>query len=468
MRGMLPRIFRRLAGRKKGTHSESKGSVLTGQEIFEAPCECADDSGARGRRGTIAGHKVIVVGGGPAGMMAALSAARKNAQVTLYDKMEELGKKLCITGKGRCNLTHQVESPKELIEYYPGGGNFLYSAFSQFSPHDLMEFFGKKGLSCKVERGKRVFPSTDRAEDVLGVLLSEMKKAGVEVMPDTPVIEVIQDKGRISGVKIISGERISSDKVIISTGGMTYPWTGSTGDGYNFAKKLGHAIIPPRPSLVPLEVGETAVCHNLEGLSLRNVKATLKYDNKVIDHKFGEMVFTSYGLSGPIILFLSRKVALLLANKKGTVTMQLDLKPALSADKLRSRLENDFEKFRKKFYKNSLEDLLPSKMIPVFTSLSGISPTKQCAQINQKEKDRIIDLLKSLTFTITKTRGMTEAEVTQGGIELKEVDPKTMESKVIPGLYFAGEILDVDGYIGGYNLQAAFSTGYVAGICSSQ
>jgi predicted Rossmann fold flavoprotein len=401
-------------------------------------------------------------------MMAAISAARKNAQVTLYDKMEEVGKKLCITGKGRCNLTHQVESPKELIEFYPGGGNFLYSALSQFTPQNLIEFFSKKGLNCKIERGKRVFPATDKAEDVLGVLVAEMKKTGVEIKTDTPVIEVLAEKGKIIGVKIISGDRVIAEKVIVTTGGMTYPWTGSTGDGYNFAKKLGHAIVPPRPSLVPLEVGETAVCHNLEGLSLRNVKATLRHDNKIVDHKFGEMLFTSFGLSGPIILFLSRKAALILAGKKGIVTMQLDLKPALSADKLRSRLENDFDKFRKKFYKNSLEDLLPAKMIPVFTSLSGISPTKQCAQINQKEKERIIDLLKSLTFTITKTRGMTDAEVTQGGIELKEVDPKTMESKVISGLYFAGEILDVDGYIGGYNLQAAFSTGYVAGVNSSQ
>jgi len=415
----------------------------------------------------ILSNSVVVVGGGPAGMMAALTAAQKQCHVFLLDKMEALGKKLCITGKGRCNLTHQVDSPKELIESFPGGGHFLHSALTRFSPSDLINFFKSKGLECKVERGKRVFPVSDNAEDIVNILMAEMKKHHVDVKIKTPVIEVLASKGHVMGIKTILGDCIRADRVIVCTGGMTYPWTGSTGDGYSIAKRLGHVIITPRPSLVPLDVAETSIAHSLEGLSLRNVKATLKLNNKVIDHKFGEMVFTSSGLSGPIILYLSRQAVILLSEKKGDVKISLDLKPALSPEKLKARLESEFDKFRKKYFKNSLEDLLPQKMIPVFISESSISPTKQCAQITGKEKEKIIDLFKNFTFKITRPRGMTEAEVTQGGVELKEIDPKTMESRVISGLHFAGEVLDIDGYIGGYNLQAAFSTGYIAGLSAS-
>ncbi len=249
---------------------------------------------------------------------------------------------------------------------------------------------------------------------------------------------------------------------------MTYPWTGSTGDGYTLAKKMGHAIVKPRPSLVPLEIAESSISHALEGLSLRNVKATLKLNNKVLDQKFGEMVFTSFGLSGPIILHLSRIATLSLIEKKAIVTLSLDLKPAISGDKLRHRLEEDFDKNRKKYFKNSVEELMPQRLISLFIQESGIPPTKQCAQLSNKEKDKLIELLKNFTFRIVRSRGMSEAEVTQGGIELKEVEPKTMESKLMPGLYFAGEVLDVDGFIGGYNLQAAFSTGYIAGLSCSE
>lgn len=417
--------------------------------------------------GTISGKTIAVIGGGPAGMMAALSAAQNNNKVILFDKMEEIGKKLCITGKGRCNLTHHVESPKELIDFYPGGGRFLHSAFSRFSSADLISFFKNKGLNCKVERGKRVFPISDNARDVLDVLLAELRKSGVEIRLKTPIIEVLTENSKISGVKTILGENLKSDKIVISTGGMTYPWTGSTGDGYQIAKKLGHTIVTPRPSLVPLEVEENKITRALEGLSLKNVKAILKQNNKVIDSRFGDMIFTSFGLSGPIMLYLSRTAVLLLAEKKGQISISIDLKPALSKDKLKLRLESDFQQFRKKIFKNSLEELLPQKMIPVFVELSRIHAGKQCAQINNAEKERFLELLKNFTFKLTKARNMSEAEVTQGGVELKEVDPRTMESRIISGLYFAGEVLDIDGYIGGYNLQAAFSTGFLAGICCS-
>ncbi|MDQ7823084.1 MAG: NAD(P)/FAD-dependent oxidoreductase [Candidatus Eremiobacteraeota bacterium] len=406
---------------------------------------------------------IIVIGGGPSGLMAALQASGKNHKVILLDKMEGLGTKLAITGKGRCNLTHQVDRHEELIESFPGGGNFLHSAFNQFPPSELIKFFKSRGLDTKVEKGRRVFPVTDSAKDVLAVLEKELKKAGVETRVSIPVIEILVDNKRVMGVRASTGESFGADKVIIATGGMTYPWTGSTGDGYQFARRLGHSLVTPRPSLVPLEVAESSISHNLEGLSLKNIKAIVKSGNKVVDQKFGEMVFTSYGLSGPIILYLSRKIVLLLADKKHTVSLSFDLKPALSKDKLQARLESDFEKNRKKYFKNAIEELLPQKMIPVFIQESGIHPSRQCAQIGSKDRDRVIDMLKNFSFTITKARGMSEAEVTQGGVELKEVDPKTMESKLIHGLYFAGEVLDIDGYIGGFNLQAAFSTGYVAG-----
>ena len=397
-------------------------------------------------------------------MMAAIQAGEnKNNKVILIDKMDEVGLKLMITGKGKCNLTHSVNKTDELMEGYPSGSHFLNSAFSKFSSKDLLTFFEKKGVPCKEDRGKRMFPVSEKASDVKEALLKELTKRGVILKLNSPVIEIITENNEVKAARTTQKEVINANKIVMATGGMTYPWTGSTGDGYMFARKLGHNITMPRPSLVSLEILQTHISFALEGLALKNVKATLKHDNKVIEQKFGEMVFTSYGISGPIILYLSRKAVNILADKKGDTVMSLDLKPALSREQLSSKLNTDVEKNKKRIIKNLMEDYLPQKMINVLLSEAGISPDKQSAQLTSKDKSKIIDMIKNFNLTLTKPRGMSEAEVTQGGIDLKEVDPKTMESKKIKGLYFVGEVLDIDGYIGGYNLQAAFSTGWAAG-----
>ena len=413
---------------------------------------------------TISQQTVIVIGAGPAGMMAAIQAAEnKKNKVIILDKMDEAGLKLLITGKNKCNLTHSVNKTEELMEGYPSGSQFLNSSFSRFASKELLAFFETRGVPCKEERGKRMFPVSEKASDVRNALLKELSKKNVTIKLNSPVMEIITENNKVKAIRTGQKEIINADKIILAAGGMTYPWTGSTGDGYMFARKLGHNIIPPRPSLVSLEILQTQISFALEGLALKNVKAILKHDNKVISEKLGEMVFTSYGISGPIILYLSRKAVNILAEKKGEVTMSLDLKPALSKDKLAAKFNADLDKNKKRIIKNMLEEYLPQKMITVLLSEANVPADKQCCQISSKDKSKIIDLIKSFNLTITKPRGMSEAEVTQGGIDLKEVEPKTMESKIISGLYFAGEILDIDGFIGGYNLQAAFSTGFTAG-----
>lgn len=397
-------------------------------------------------------------------MMAGIQASEnKKNKVIIIDKMDEAGLKLMITGKGKCNLTHSVNKVDELMEGYPSGSHFLNSAFSKFSPKDLLHFFETKGVPCKEERGKRMFPVSGKASDIRDAMLRELTKRSVTLKLNSPVIDIIIENNEVKAIRTAQKEVINANKIILATGGMTYPWTGSTGDGYMFARRMGHSIMPPRPSLVSLEILQTHISFALEGLALKNVKATLKHDNKVIEQKFGEMVFTSYGISGPIILYLSRKAVNILADKKGDTVMSLDLKPALSREQLSSKLNADIEKNKKRIIKNMMEEYLPQKMIPVLLSEAGVSSEKQSAQLTSKDKSKIIDMLKNFNLTLTKPRGMSEAEVTQGGVDLKEVEPKTMSSKKIKGLYFAGEVLDIDGYIGGYNLQAAFSTGWAAG-----
>ncbi len=406
-------------------------------------------------------RKIVVIGAGPAGMMAAITAASKGSSVTIVEKKGRVGRKLSITGKGRCNLTSAVDKDG-LIRGFPGNGRFLYSSFNEFSNLDLIEFFAQRGLKTKVERGNRVFPESDKAEDVVGVLYRTMQESGVRILADCEVKKVVVAEGRVTGVDSQQG-RLSADAVIIATGGKSYPGTGSTGDGYLWAAAAGHSVIEPRPGLVPLLAREEWV-KELQGLSLKNTRA-ISYDaeGKKINEDCGELLFTHFGLSGPIILSMSRDIAEYLYVKKKSVRIELDLKPALSEDKLDERLQRDLAKYSRKIFKNALDDLLPGKMIAVVVRLSGIDADKACHQINRSERLGLVHLLKHLTLTIYDTRPIAEAIVTAGGVNVKEVDPRTMQSKLVQGLYFAGEVLDVDGYTGGYNLQASFSTGYVAG-----
>lgn len=405
--------------------------------------------------------KIVVAGAGPAGLMAAATAAEYGAQVALIEKNPRVGKKLRITGKGRCNLTTSVDS-SELVKGFPGNGRFLHSAFHEFSNTDLVEFFHQRGLKTKVERGSRVFPVSDQAEDVVNVLLENARRVGVETLHSTKVNELRFKNGKFIGVDSNKGN-IAGDAVIVATGGMSYPGTGSTGDGYPWAEKLGHRIIEPRPGLVPLQVAENWT-EDLEGLTLKNVKArAFTGQGKLINEEFGELTFANFGLSGPIILSMSHEVGEYLIKTQQPATVKLDLKPALEEEKLDHRVQRDFNKYSRKMFKNALNDLLPQKLIPVIINLSGIEAEKECHQVTRRERLELVRLLKNLTLTVHSTRPIAESIVTAGGVNVKEVNPKTMESRLVQGLFFAGEILDVNGYTGGYNLQAAFSTGFVAG-----
>ncbi len=406
---------------------------------------------------------LIVIGAGPAGIMAAFTAARHGASVILLEKNKTIGRKLAITGAGRCNLTNLTDM-NELISNTPGNGRFLYGAFQRLGPEALMDFFQNKlRLPLKVERGNRVFPESDKAQDVVSVLYQELKSSGVEIRTSTKVAGLVIESGQIGGVRLEGGEELNAPMVLIATGGLSYPGTGSTGDGYQFARGAGHQIIPLTPSLIPLETQEAWV-KRLEGLSLVNVEATSLYQGKKLQSEFGEMLFTSFGVSGPIILSLSRKISPLVLEKPNSVTLRIDLKSALSKEELDLRVQRDFSKSMNKIFKNVLDDLLPQKIIPVIIELSGIDPLKPVHQINKEERARLVDLLKNLTLTIQKPRPITEAIVTAGGVSTKEINPKTMESKILHGLYLAGEVVDVDAYTGGFNLQIAFSTGFVAGL----
>jgi hypothetical protein len=403
--------------------------------------------------------RVIVVGGGAAGMMAAGTAGSRGLDVTLIEKNNRLGKKLLITGKGRCNITNNTDVDG-LIQNVPVNGNFLYSAFYTFSNNDLMNLFQELGLKLKIERGGRVFPESDKAGDVVKALEKYLRINNVNVI-NGEVIKILTDNGQVIGILLKDGRKFLGESVIIATGGMSYPGTGSTGDGYHFAKQLGHTVTPLKPSLVPLEVNEEWV-KELQGLSLKNISITvLNSSDKKVYNDFGEMLFTHFGVSGPVILSASSHMKDI---EKQQYRLIIDLKPALSQEQLDKRIQRDFEKYSRKHYSNSLDELLPQKLIPVAVKLSAIPGDKPVNQITKEERRNLVNLLKGLTLHITRFRPIKEAIVTSGGVHVDEINPGTMESKKVKGLYFAGEVIDVDAYTGGFNLQIAFSTGYLAGL----
>ncbi|ABI69426.1 NAD(P)/FAD-dependent oxidoreductase [Syntrophomonas wolfei] len=405
--------------------------------------------------------QVLVVGGGAAGMMAAAVAAEYGARAFLLEKQSRVGMKLSITGKGRCNLTSAEEERQRFIAGYARNGQFLFTALNAFSNLDLIRFFQEHGLDCKVERGQRVFPQSDRASDVVRVLYKNLEQLGVDVNKSQGVKALLFQDGKAIGVQTQKG-KVLADAVIIATGGMSYPRTGSTGDGYRWAATAGHHIIEPRPGLVPLVVEESWV-RELQGLSLRNVRAIAwSSKGKKINEDFGEMLFTHFGVSGPIILSMSRDIGEELLRQE-KVRLVLDLKPALNEETLDQRLQRDLALYSRRQFRNSLDDLLPRKLIPLMVRLSGIDPQKESNQVSRQERKNLLQLLKEFELTVLATRPIDEAIVTAGGVDVKEVDPRTMQSRLVKALFFAGEILDIDGYTGGFNLQAAFSTGYLAG-----
>ena len=462
--------------------------------------------------------QVIIIGGGPAGMLAAISSARNGNKVTILEKMDMLGKKILVTGKGRCNITSSLPID-DFIKNIPGNGMFMYSSFSNFDNQDILNILKNEGVETKIERGNRIFPVSDKADDVRKALIRVVKKLGVNIILNAKVKEILMKEEedfilkekeqkdislkkecdevknkkmdgdnntknniidkigkKVYGVRaIINGkeETILADKVILATGGKSYPGTGSTGDGYELAQNVGHSITKIRPSLVPLTVKDNIslkLCQKMQGLSLRNV--SIKFidtnKNKVIYEDFGEMLFTHFGVSGPVILSASahllryKKIDELL--KAGKIILSIDLKPALSKEKLDERVLRDFKEEKNKEFKNSLDKLLPKKMIDVVIQLSEINPEKRVNEITKSERENLVKVLKGLEIEISGFRPIEEAIITSGGINIKEINPKTMESKLIHGLFFAGEIIDVDAYTGGFNLQIAYSTGYTAGL----
>lgn len=407
-------------------------------------------------------NEVLVIGGGPAGMMAAIMAARNNNKVMLLEKNDKLGKKLFITGKGRCNITN-ISDVEGLLQSTLTNRKFLYSAYYSFDSHALIDFFETLGLKTKVERGNRAFPLSDKSSDVIKVLQLEMERLGIEVFFNMEVIDIKLDQGRVCQVNT-KNQVFNCNKVIIATGGLSYALTGSTGDGYRFAKKLGHKVIQLTPGLVPIETKEPWV-KKLQGLSLKNVSVQIisisKGQSKLIYEDFGEMLFTHYGLSGPLILSSS---SFLPKENINGIKVRIDLKPSLSIEQLDARILRDFDKYSRKQFGNSLDDLLPQKLIPIIIELSGIDETRRVDQITKEERKNLVLILKGLECTIENRRQYNEAIITRGGIDVKEVNPNTMSSKIVEGLYFAGEVLDLDALTGGFNLQIAFSTGYLAGI----
>lgn len=406
--------------------------------------------------------RVVVIGGGAAGLMAAVIAGREGAKVTLLEKMNYVGKKMGITGKGRCNITNACDM-SDFIKNTPGNGKFLYGAYERFTNEDLLQLLHDAGLETKVERGGRVFPASDSALDVRNTFMKLMKHYGVDVHLEEPVKKLLIDDGVVTGV-VTDKETYHADAVVIATGGKSYPATGSTGDGYILAAQVGHKITDIRPSLVPIVTEETWV-KDLMGLSLRNVELSVVAKNKVQAKMFGEMMFTHFGITGPIVLSLSHTVGKLMRKKNiGTIGLDINLKPALSPETLDKRLQKDFDLYSKKQLINGMKDLLPSRLIPLIIELAGIDPQKPINQISKEERQQIGYMLQHMPLTVKGLRPVEEAIVTAGGISLKEFNPKTMESKLVKGLYGAGEVLDIDAFTGGYNLQAAFSTGYVAAM----
>ncbi|NTW71293.1 MAG: NAD(P)/FAD-dependent oxidoreductase [Eubacteriaceae bacterium] len=399
---------------------------------------------------------VIVIGGGPAGMICAGKAAAEGNNVILIEKNEKLGKKLFITGKGRCNFTSNCEV-EEIFDNVVHNKKFLYSSIYNFTNKDTIEFFNKLGLKEKVERGGRVFPESDKSSDVIKALDKYVKQNGVKVMLKTEVASIFYEEGRVNGVELKDGTRLAAEKVVVATGGLTYSQTGSTGDGYKFAEEAGHRINEIEGALIPLETKESFV-KDLQGLSLKNVSVSLYEGKKLKETTFGEMIFTHFGVSGPMILSLSSRMK---KNKKYSI--KIDLKAALDNDTLDRRIVRDFEKNSNKILKNSMDDLLPQRLIPIIIRLSGIKEDKIVNQISKEERLKLVQTLKGMELEITSKAHLDLGIITAGGVDTKEINPQTMESKKVPGLYFAGEVIDVDALTGGFNLQIAFSTGYLAG-----
>jgi len=409
-------------------------------------------------------YDVIVIGGGPAGIMAAGRAAEAGAKVLILEKNGSLGRKLLITGKGRSNLTRAEFDLKELAKKYGREGYFLLSSLTVFGVRETIEFFNKRGLATKVERGKRIFPQSDSSGDVLSILLNYLKEGKVEIRTNSGVKDIVKEGDKIAKVILKDGREFTARNYVIATGGKSFPGTGSTGDGYRWLEKLGHKIEKLRPALVPLNIKESWV-KIAQGLSLKNVELTVFQNDKKQDFRFGEMLFTHFGVSGPIILDLSFKIGELL--EKGDVELVLDMKPALDFTVLDKRLQSDFLKYSNKLFRNSLDDLLPQKLIPIVVKLSGINPEKKTHEITKKERQLLVKLLKGIKMQVSGLLGFDMAIITSGGVSLKEIDAKTMKSKVIDNLFLAGEIINLHGPTGGYNLQLCWSTGYLAGRSSA-
>ena len=403
--------------------------------------------------------ELLVIGGGPAGMTAAGVAGENGVKTVLIERNEKVGRKLMITGKGRCNLSNNLKDVSALISNVPNNGKFLYAAFSKFMPDDVVKLFESRGVKLKVERGNRIFPFSDKSSDIVDCLRDYAKKNSTIIQGRA--VKLNTDEGKVKSVILENGEEIFARKVIIATGGKSYPLTGSTGDGYDLARQVGHTIIDPVPSLVPLEIHE-GFCSELMGLSLRNVSVKVldTQKNKEIFEDFGEMLFTHFGVSGPLILSASAHMRDL---DKGKYKVIIDLKPALTTEQLDARILRDFSENANKNFINSLDALLPKKLVPVIVKLSGIPMSLKVNQVTKEQRNALVNLMKNLTLTVTRFRPIEEAIITSGGVNTKEINPSTMESKLCEGLYFAGEVIDVDAYTGGFNLQIAFSTGHLAG-----
>lgn len=413
-------------------------------------------------------NRVIVVGGGAAGAMAAIAAAKSGSRTTLFEKNEKIGKKLFITGKGRCNVTNACE-PEELFANVVSNGKFLYSAFYSFDNNSTMDFFEQAGCRLKTERGDRVFPRSDHSSDVIAALNRELSASGAAVFLHTAVKEILleemPDGKRVRGVRLGDGREEPADSVVVATGGVSYESTGSTGDGYRFAERAGHKLAEAKPALVPFNIQES-FCRDMMGLSLKNVSVSLSCDGRELYQGFGEMLFTHFGVSGPLILTASSYYAKRAYGKRAV--LRLDLKPALTEEQLDKRILRDFEENRNRLFKNALGGLFPARMIPVMVALSGIDPEKKVNEVTREERKGLVSLIKGLPMTVTGCRNFPEAIITQGGVSVKEINPSTMESKIVKGLYFAGEVLDLDALTGGFNLQIAWSTGYLAGRSAAQ
>lgn len=430
--------------------------------------------------------KVVIIGGGPAGMMSAITAAERGNNVILFEKMKTLGRKLLITGKGRCNITSSIDI-KDFIQNVPGNGKFLYSSFQNYTNRDIIDFLNKQGVKVKEERGNRMFPVSDKSKSVLDAFINKLNELKVDIRVNSRVTKIEVQDGKLVGIRYNNNILEKADKIIIATGGLSYPATGSTGDGYKIVQELGHNITKIKPSLVPIIVADKNIetqesikkskyrdsinlCKELQGLTLKNVSIKIiNNDNKkIIYEDFGEMIFTHFGVSGPIILsgsahLLRYKNVEELFNK-GSIKLIIDLKPALTYEKLDSRVLRDFNAEKNKLFRNALDNLLPKKLIEPVIELSGINENKRVNEITKEERKEIIKILKEFTITLKAFRSIDDAIITAGGVDIKQINPKTMESKLVKGLFFAGEIIDVDAYTGGFNLQIAYSTGYTAGL----